>query len=121
MAPNLNLDWTISFYSVEFRHDIPASLWAYGFVIDQEKQASVFRLDSARRFEFNGPFGLAFIEHKDFFGMKINASIRNIFQGADDFTQRFFTERRDVGVLDFTESRSRNVDVFYNIKISGTF
>ncbi len=111
----------ISFWEVEFRHDIPESLWAYGFFLEQRKQAPVFRIDSIRQFNFDGPFSSAFIEHKNFFGMKINASVRNIFSGTDDFSQRIFTDRRDLGVLDFTEARSRNIDPFFNVKISGTF
>ena len=111
----------VSSASIEFRHDLPSTPWAYGFLIEQQNNAPVFRINNIRRFDSDGPFGRIFVEHKDFYGMKINAAINNIFERTEDFTQRFFTERRDLGTLDFTESRSRNVDIYFNVKISGTF
>ena len=62
-----------------------------------------------------------FIENKDIFGLKVTASFLNVFNGTDDFSREFFTDRRDLGMLDFTEARSRNFDVYFNLDISSTF
>ncbi|MGJ8563153.1 MAG: TonB-dependent receptor plug domain-containing protein [Alphaproteobacteria bacterium] len=110
-----------SYWSVSFRHDIPNSDWAYGFFADQYNEAPVYRLHSINTFQFDGPFGLAFIEHKDIFGLKVRADIRNLFDGSDDFKREVYTGRRDQGTLDFIEDRTRPFGYFFRLNISGTF
>ena len=109
------------FWGINFRHDIPATEWAYGFSISQERDARNYRLDNISLFEFSRPRSNVFIENKDIFGLKVTASFLNVFNGTDDFSREFFTDRRDLGMLDFTEARSRNFDVYFNLDISSTF
>jgi len=116
----LNNDKT-SFWRVNFRHDIPDTDWAYGIEANQFVNAPVFRLNTINDFHFDGPWGVAFLEHKDVFGMKVVLSLRNLFNGSDDFERQIFTDRRDQGVLDFTEFSSRTFGQFVNIEFSGTF
>ncbi len=116
----LNNDKT-SFWRASFRHDIPDTDWAYGISAEQFVASPTFRLNTINDFDFNGPWGSAFIEHKDVLGMKVVVSLRNLFDGTDDFKRQFFTDRRDQGVLGFTESRSRSFGRFVNIEFSGTF
>jgi len=111
----------ISFWSVNYRHDIPETDWAYGFEANQFIASPTFRLNTINDFDFNGPWSTAFIEHKDVLGMKVVVSLRNLFDGTDDFERQIFTTRRDQGVLDFTEFRSRSFGRFVNIEFSGTF
>lgn len=108
-------------WSVSYRHDIPNSDWAYGFYADQFREAEVYRLSSINEFRFEGPFGLAFIEHKDVMGLKVRADIRNLFDASDDFTRTVYTGRRDQGVVDFVESRTRPFGYFFRVTVSGTF
>jgi len=110
-----------SFWEFSYRHDIVGTQWAYGATADQYRNAPAFRLNSVSQFNFDGPWATVFAEHKNIFGLKVNASIRNLFNGTDDFKREFFTDRRDLGVLDFTESRSRESKPYYLIELSGDF
>ncbi len=109
------------YWGLEFRHDVPDTEWAYGFDISQDKDAPRYRLNNIGQYKFDGPRSSVFVEHKDFFGMKVKPSIVNLFSGTDDFTRQLFTDRRDIGVLDFTESRSRGFDPFFSLEVSSTF
>ena len=110
-----------SYWRASFRHDIPETDLAYGGVISQFVGAPTYRLNTVSDYNFAGPWSTAFIEHKDVFGMKVIVSLRNLFNGTDDFKRQVFTDRRDQGVLDFTEFRSREFRRFLNIEFSGTF
>ncbi len=109
------------YWSAQFRHDIPNSDWAWGVYADQFRQSEVYRLSTINHFIFDGPFGMAFIEHKDVFGLKVNASLRNLFNASDDFNRTVFTARRDLGEIDRFETQSREFGFFFRLEISGTF
>jgi hypothetical protein len=111
----------IIFWEFDFRHDIPNTDWAYGFFMDYFKEAEVFRLETEQLFNFPVPFSILFIEHKDVFGLKVRADVRNLFGSSDDFTRTIYTDRRDQGVVDFTEDRSRPFGSFVRLTVSGTF
>ena len=112
---------TISSWSASFRHDIPKSNWAYGAYIQQSRDAPRYRLNTINQFTFDGPWSEVFIEHKDVLGMKVQASLQNLFDASDDFRREIFTKRRDLGVLDFTEERTRPFGLFLALEVSDTF
>lgn len=114
-------DDKIYFWKFDFRHDIPNSDWAYGFFADHFRESEVFRLETVQQFNFPVPFSIIFIEHKDVFGLKVRADVRNLFGSSDDFRRTIFTDRRDQGVVDFTEDRSRPFGSFARLTVSGTF
>ncbi len=108
-------------WNVEFRHDIPNTNWAYGGTLDHEIKAPVFRLDTISRETNTGPMATAFVEHKDVYGLKIRAGLRNLLDQTDDLVRQVFTARRDLGQLAFTESRVRPFGVIFSLDVSGTF
>lgn len=114
-------DDKIYFWEFDFRHDIPNSDWAYGFFMDHFRESEVYRLEAVQQFNFPVPFSIIFIEHKDVFGLKVRADVRNLFGSSDDFTRTIYTDRRDQGVVDFTEDRSRPFGSFVRLTVSGTF
>lgn len=109
------------YWSVSFRHDIPNTDWAWGVYSDQFRESPVYRLTTINEFRFEGPWAHAFVEHKDIFGLKVNASVRNLFDASDDFKRQIFTDRRDIGALDVIEDRTRPFDLFFRLTVSGTF
>jgi len=111
----------ISYWFAEFRHDIPNTDWAYGIAVDRFRQARRFQLTTVRQYDGDHPFGRAYIENKDVFGLKIRGEVLNLFDAKDNFRRDFFTSRRDVGVLDYTEEKSLGFDMFIRASISGTF
>jgi len=110
-----------SYWEVSYRHDVIDTQWAYGASANQGRNAPSFRLNSIGQYNYDGPWAMAFVEHKNIFGVKVNLSVRNLFNGTDDFQRQFFTDRRDLGALDFTESRSRAYKPYYLIEFSGEF
>ncbi len=116
----LNRD-EISNWSIGFQHDIPNSSWAYGGFMFYRVNAPSFRLSSIQQSSKPVPFTRLFLEHKDILGMKIQASINNIIQGKDNSVRQVFTDRRDIGVLDFTEDQSRLSTTSYRLEVSGSF
>jgi hypothetical protein len=120
ISRRLNGDNKLNYFA-EFRHDIPKTEWAYGIALDAFSQAAVFRLGTVNQYRSPVPFTWVYIEHKDIFGLKVKASARNLFGSSDDFRREVFTARRDQGVLDFTEDRSRPFGTFFRLEVSGTF
>lgn len=112
---------TLTEWEIEFRHDIPKTDWAYGFGANRNDRTPVFRLSTINQFTFPVPFSYAFIEHKDIFGLKVRVFALNLFDSTDDFKRQIFTDRRDIGVLDFTEQRTRDFGLFGRLVVSGTF
>ena len=53
--------------------------------------------------------------------MKVKAELINLFNSSEDFTREVFTDRRDRGVLDFTEFQQRKFGSILNIEFSRTF
>ena len=119
-ARRLNGD-DVSFWSVDFRHDIPNTDWAWGVYADQFIDAPVYRLSTINDFDFNGPWSQLYVEHKDIYGMKIRGTLKNFFNASDNFKRQIFTDRRDLGVIDFTEQRTRPFGMFFQLDVSGTF
>ena len=123
----------ISYWFAEFRHDIQNTDWAYGLAVDRFRQARRFQLTTVNQYDGNHPFGRAYIEHKDIFGLKVRAELLNLFDASDDFRRDFFVDpndlangqftniRRDLGVLGFTERSDLDFDMFIRASISGTF
>jgi len=108
-------------WDIEFRHDIPNTNWAYGGTLDQNVNAPSFRLDTISLETNTRPLATAFVEHKDIYGLKIRAGLRNLLDQTDNLVRQAFTTRRDLGQLEFTESRVRPFGVTFSLDVSGTF
>lgn len=106
--------------SVTYRHDVPETPWAYGFGVSHQRYAPTFRpSEVAHGFEFP-VFGNAFIEHKDFYGLTVRASVGNVFSGESYLRRTGFSGRRD-GPVAFYERRDRTVGPIYGLEIRGKF
>ncbi len=104
----------------ELRHDIPATDWAYGVTYFEQRETRTVRLDEIRRFIATpGDLG-AFVEHKDVFGLRVNAALFNFLGNDERFSRTVFVNRND-GPVSFQEQRIRNFGLILNLTISGTF
>ena len=110
-----------SFWHARMRHDIPDTSWAYGGGVREFADYKGFRLFTTDDPTLKRPITYGFIEHKDILGMKIKAELTNLINSREEFTREVFTDRRDRGVLDFTEFQSRAFGPILNIEFSGTF
>ncbi len=110
----------ISNLFAELRHDIPGSDWAWGVNYSRFREADVLRLDERSHSASDMGEAKIFAEHKNVYGMKLNLTIRNIFDTYDQFERSVFVERRD-GPLDFRENRHRKFGPVYEIQLEGSF
>ncbi|WP_409434002.1 TonB-dependent receptor plug domain-containing protein [Litorimonas sp. RW-G-Af-16] len=110
-----------TFWHARMRHDIPKTSWAYGGGVREFADYRGFRLFTTDDPTLKRPITYAFLEHKDVLGMKIKAEVINIIDSREEFTRQVFTDRRDRGVLDFTEFQSRAFGPILEIEFSGTF
>jgi hypothetical protein len=110
-----------SYWSAEFRHDIPNSDWAYGFSADRFEEAEFFRLNTQQQFTFTRPFTSVFVEHKDVYGLTVTGTVFNLLDSGERFQRDFFTARRDIGTIARREDNRRTFDPILGLEISGTF
>jgi hypothetical protein len=105
--------------SLNFRHDIPRSNWAWGASFYQFRQAQGFRLDQLSQYlDTPGSLG-AYVEHKNVFGLTVRASVDNLLGTNESFSRTFLAGNRPSAVL-FTEARDRFYGPIFTLTISGT-
>lgn len=109
--------WEIS---ANLRHDIPQTDWAYGGGVYAFEQEPGVRLNQLSQFTFAGADGYLFIEHKDVAGLKMRATVGNLFNVGEDFSRTVFVNRRN-GPAAFTETRDRSFGTLFSFEISGSF
>jgi outer membrane receptor for ferrienterochelin and colicins len=108
----------LRYLNVSYRHDLPGTDWAYGGYYEEFENSFFYRLDIAER-PFNTPGGLgAFIEHKNFLGLTVRASLDNLLGTQEQFTRTFYNGRRTNGVS-FSEFRDRDYGPIFTLAISG--
>ena len=108
------------YWSLDFRHDIPNTQWAWGLYAENNGDNGFYRLDYYSRDFRTAPFTLAFIEHKNVFGLKVRATVLNPIGQREASNELYYLNRRD-GSLDFSRSSEFQYGTFYRIAISGTF
>jgi outer membrane receptor for ferrienterochelin and colicins len=106
--------------NMEFRHDIPNSKWAWGAYMEDQYYEPFYRLDYQTRQYSDQPFYLAFVEHKDVFGLKVRAQVMNLGGRRDYSYENFYVNRRD-GAIDTVRTSEQRYGAFYRLQISGTF
>ncbi len=114
-------DHRLSNFNLFFRHDIPDTPFAYGVDLYEWRKAPEYRLDRIDRFNFSGSWGELYVEHKDFFGLKVKAKVENFLNGKNDNVSRIFTDRRDQGELDYVKSSTRLDSTSLILTVSGEF
>jgi hypothetical protein len=107
-------------YSIDFRHDIPNTKWAWGAYAEYGRDTGFYRLDYQYNGKTSAPFVLAFIEYKDLFGLKVKGQIMNLANQHDVSRELFYVARRN-GPVDFTRDSEQRYGRFYRLSISGTF
>ena len=62
-------------YEISLRHDVPNTNWAWGGGAEDFRFSDNLRLDQIQSFKTSGPFTWIFVEHKDVFGLTVNAKL----------------------------------------------
>lgn len=107
-------------YEATLRHDIPGSNWAWGAGVEDFRFSSFLRLDQRNNFRTGAPYSWIFVEHKDVFGLTVQANLGNLLGRSENFTRTVYENRRD-GPIAFVEDRSREFGLIYRLTVSGSF
>ena len=108
-------------FEIDFRHDVPATDWAWGTSLEHYDRAPY-----SRRFEegrdWEGPvWGSLFIEHKDVLGFTVEARANNLLGARNLFRRTVYDgPRPDSGIL-FRERQDRRIGPIFRLTISGDF
>jgi hypothetical protein len=107
---------------VDFRHDVPATSWAWGGTVRNSSFAPYYRV---AEFGIDRPetatFGSVFIENKDVLGMTVRARVSNIFDNTSNASRTVFAGPRDRAAILFTENQQRKSGRVLSFSVRGSF
>lgn len=106
---------------IKFRHDIPGSNWAWGLRYRNLDFGMFHRLR-----EFGEDWGIddlgeIYIEHKDVFGLTVQARINNLLDSDVLRRRTVYLGPRNSSAVDFTENNIRKVGQIFRFIIKGNF
>ena len=106
--------------SLNLRHDVPETDWAWGAALSHQKSAQTYRLTELSR-QFEMPiFGSLFVEHKDFYGLTVRANVGNVFAGESYLFRQVHAGRRTDPIA-FFERRDRTIGPIFSFEVRGKF
>lgn len=106
---------------VNFRHDIPDTDIAYGFGLSYNRNTPHRGIFQTTLSSNDDPFSAVFLEHKDVYGLKVRATLRNLGGFTERYRRDVFAGQRSPDNLDFVEERERYFRNDFELSISGTF
>ena len=109
------------YIDLDFRHDVPATDIAWGASLYSDNNVGYFRRYEVGR-EWEGPaFASVFIEHKDVFGLTVQARAGNLLGARNNFIRTVFEDPRPDGAILFREEQDRRIGPIFRFSISGDF
>lgn len=106
--------------SLNLRHDVPGTAWAFGGAGDWQDIAPAVRLDEIALEDPRPAVVSAFVENKDVGGMTLRASVGNLLAARGRFERTVFIDRA-TGLAAFTERRNRGFGTIFTLDIEGSF
>jgi len=108
------------FASINARWDVPETDWAFGGGLSHQRSAPVYRLTEVSR-QWEIPLGgNLFVEHKNFHGLTLRASVNNLFYG-ESYMDRTVHDGRRTDPVSFVEIRDRTIGPIFSFEIRGKF
>ena len=106
---------------VDFRYDLPDSNWAFGAGYRNSGFNNYYRVA-----EYGVDYAIdenvtVFIEHKDLFGLTVQARLSNILEREAVLQRSVFRGPRSAGILLFSEDRRREIGKVVNFTVKGSF
>ena len=107
--------------SIQLRHDVPDTPFAWGAGWQYNHYAKNYFLTEVYR-TLDIPTAYSFfVEHKNFMGLTVRASVFNIFNGRHTQDRVVYTGYRDRSPVSFYEYHDDLVGPLFNFSIKGTF
>lgn len=105
----------------QFRHDIPKSDWAYGFGAEHFQSERGYYLTEVNK-SWEGPvWDWWFIEHKDVFGMTVQAQVTNLMNARHRFERTVFDGRRLRDPVLYLQSNDQLIGPIFRLTVKGSF
>lgn len=108
------------YWNLDFRHDVPLTSWTWGVFAEYQSTNHSYRQDFEEHFNGASPFAGIFLEHKDVLGLKVRASIFNLFRNPERTRQVSYIGDRD-GPVEYTRDYPLEFGWIYRLQVSGTF
>ncbi|MBX7458084.1 TonB-dependent receptor plug domain-containing protein [Qipengyuania sp. 1NDH17] len=109
------------FIDLDFRHDIPATDLAWGASLYSNNNVGYFRRYEEGR-EWEGPsFVSLFVEHKDVFGLTVQARAGNLLGARNKFYRTVYETSRPSDDVAFREAVDRRIGPIFRFSVSGDF
>ncbi len=105
----------------DYRHDIPNTEWAYGFGIFHEREEPSLRLGQIEQDDDGPVFADVFLEHKDVFGLTVNARLTNVLDGKNRRVRTVFDGLRSTDPILFVERREQPNGQSIRVSVTGSF
>ena len=107
--------------SVQFRHDVPGSDWAWGTNVRTSGFNPYYRLaEFGYDYNLKTAFGV-FVENKDVFGLTVQARLNNILEMESVLDRFIYAGPRNIAPVLFRENRRREVGHIVNFTVKGSF
>lgn len=110
----------LSYWNVTFRHDIPDTDWAWGFIGERDVATPFYRLSYQSREVNTAITSSLYVEHKDIFGLKARVTAQNLFNQKEKTFETFYVGRRS-GPIRFTRDSSIEWGPMLRLTVWGTF
>ena len=106
----------------EFRHDIPRSNWAWGFMVSKTHLGRYYRIfETGDGLTGSANGARSSWRHKDVFGLTIRATASNLFSETSRTYRTLYDGPRNVAPVLFREKADRSMYPSYKLSIKGSF
>jgi hypothetical protein len=107
--------------SIDLRHDVPGTDWAWGVGAQYNHVEPSYRLSQVA-LEYEGPtYTFGVVERKNFHGLTLSLQIFNMTDGRAIFERTVYDGLRTDGNVLFNESRDLSVQPIFRFQVTGSF
>ena len=107
--------------SIDLRHDIPGSDWAWGGHAEYSHNQPNYRRSQSDKV-WEGPvWASVFVEHKNVMGLTVRASINNILNARSRRDRTVYQGLRGASPIAFVEERDRLIGPIFAFSVRGKF
>ncbi len=118
----LSIDFAEPFeLELDWRHDVPATDWAWGAGVRRTRFNANYRVNEYVYDHRIGDNLSLFIEHKDLFGLTVQAEVSNLLEDELVYDRYVFDGPRGIDNLLFREDRRREIGRVVELTIKGGF
>jgi len=105
----------------EFRHDIPRSDFAWGFIVRRTDLGRYYRIFELGEDDGFRKWGEVYVENKDVFGLTLRATYANAFSETSRTYRTFYDGPHDLSPVLYGEKSDRKLYPQFSFEVKGSF